>query len=100
MFKPCARCSPRPCTSGRKISRPANRCPRFTMPNSAACLIALMVSLPALAKPMTLAFDAWACSRKDEKSGVFIGALTLPITLPPEAFTTSEVSRSSAWPNA
>ena len=37
-----------------------------TMPNSAACLIALVVSLPALARAMTLALDACACSRNDE----------------------------------
>jgi hypothetical protein len=38
------------------------------MPNSAACLIELMVSPPALARPMILRLEAWACSRKDEKS--------------------------------
>src|SRR5207253_10554988 len=37
-------------------------------PNSAACLIELMVSLPALARPMILALEACACSRNDEKS--------------------------------
>ena len=35
-------------------------------PNSAACLTALMVSLPALARPITLAPEDCACSRKDE----------------------------------
>jgi hypothetical protein len=49
---------------------------------------------------MILAFDAWACSRNDEKSCVFSGARTLPTTLPPFLVTTASVSRSSAWPNA
>ena len=38
------------------------------MPNSAACLIELMVSPPALARPMICAFEACACSRNEEKS--------------------------------
>src|SRR5262245_47204615 len=42
--------------------------PPETMPNSAACLTELMVSPPALASPMTLALEAWACSRNEEKS--------------------------------
>ena len=42
--------------------------PPLTMPNSAACLIELVVSPPALARPMILAFEACACSRNDEKS--------------------------------
>ena len=33
------------------------------VPNSAACLIELMVSPPALASPMIFAFDCCACSR-------------------------------------
>ena len=56
---------------GRRSGRPA--APRAsgrrsTMPNSAACLIELIVSPPALARPMILAFEACACSRKEEKS--------------------------------
>ena len=51
-----------------KTSRPASFWPPLTMPNSAACLIELIVSPPALARPMTLAPDACACSRNDEKS--------------------------------
>src|SRR4029453_7376469 len=74
--------------------------PPDTIPNSAACLIALVVSPPALASPMTLAFDACACNRKEEKSEVLIGCLTPPSTLPPFAVTTAAVSRSSACPNA
>jgi len=70
------------------------------MPNSPACLIALIVSWPALARPITLAFEDCACSRKDEKSCVLSGCLTAPSTVPPEAFTTSLTSRSSAWPKA
>ena len=47
------------------------------MPNSAACLIELMVSPPALASPMICAFEACACSRKEEKSVVLIGCAHL-----------------------
>ena len=68
-----------------KTSRPANCWPPAVMPNSAPCLIALMVSPPALASPMILAFEACACSRNDEKSALLSGALTLPSTLPPLA---------------
>ncbi len=50
-----------------KTSRPARFWPAATMPNSAACLMALVVSAPALARPMILAFDACACSRNEEK---------------------------------
>jgi hypothetical protein len=39
--------------------------PPEVMPNSAACLIDVVVSAPALARPMTLAFEACACSRND-----------------------------------
>src|SRR5882762_11988778 len=81
--RPCAACSPSPFTSLANTSRPANFCPPLTMPNSAPCLIELMVSPPALASPMTLAFDACACSRNDEKSLVLIGCFTSPTTLPP-----------------
>ena len=70
------------------------------MPNSDACLIELIVSPPALARPMILAFDACACSRKDEKSVPGNGVRTLPSTLPPFFSTTASVSRSSAWPKA
>ncbi len=66
------------------------------MPNSEACLIELIVSPPALARPMICAFEACACSRNDEKSLVLIGCLTPPTTVPPAAFTTAETSRSSA----
>ena len=51
------------------------------MPNSAACLIELVVSAPALARPMILAFEACACSRNDEKSEVPSGCLTPPSDL-------------------
>src|SRR5258707_4512048 len=74
--------------------------PPATMPNSAACLIALVVSPPALASPITFAFEDCACSRNDEKSEVLSGCLTPPSTLPPLAVTVAAVSRSSAWPNA
>src|SRR5215470_15654524 len=66
--RPFAVASPSAATSLENTSRPASFCPPFTMPNSAACLIELMVSPPALASPITLAFELCACSRKDEKS--------------------------------
>jgi hypothetical protein len=63
-------------------------------------LIELVVSPPALASPMILAFELCACSRKEEKSALLSGCLTPPSTLPPLAVTTAAVSRSSAWPKA
>ena len=39
-------------------------------PNSPACLIALIVSSPALASTITLALEDCAWSRNDEKSAV------------------------------
>ena len=75
--------------------------PRRVMPNSAACFTQLMVSEPALARPMTFGRAAWACTRKEEKSVVAgKGVRTAPSTLPPEALTKLLVSRSSAWPKA
>src|SRR3954471_8464675 len=91
--RPCAVCNPSAFTSLENTSRPANFCPPDTMPNSAPALIELMVSPPALARPMTFAFEDWACSRNDEKSLVLSGWRTLPTTLPPLASTAAEVSR-------
>src|SRR5699024_10103206 len=71
--RPCAVGRPRAATSDAKTSRPASFWPPLTMPNSAACLIELMVSPPALARPMTLALDDCACSRNDEKSLLLSG---------------------------
>jgi len=45
---------------------------------------------------MICALEACACSKKDEKSWVLIGAFTPPTTVPPAFFTTSLTSRSSA----
>ena len=59
----------------RDSARPA------TMPNSAACLIELMVSPPALASPMIFAFEDCACSRNDEKSVPGNGWRTRPTHL-------------------
>ena len=42
--------------------------PLLMMPNSAACLIALVVSPPALARPIISLSTICACSRNDEKS--------------------------------
>ena len=64
------RLEPERMTSVRKIRRPARLWPPCTMPNSAACLMELVVSPPALARPITLAPEACACSRKEEKSGL------------------------------
>src|SRR5262252_11080926 len=86
---PCAVGRPSAATSLAHTRRPAILCPPLTMPNSAACLIELMVSPPALARPITLAFDACACNRNEEKSLVLIGWRTLPSTLPPLASTTA-----------
>src|SRR5215472_6809871 len=71
--RPCAVCRPSALTSLANTSRPANLCPPLTMPNSAPCLIELIVSPPALASPMTFAFDDCACSKNDERSLVLIG---------------------------
>src|SRR4029079_552907 len=98
--RPCAVGRPSAATSLANTSRPAIRWPPLTMPNSDACLIELMVSPPALARPTTLALDACACSRNDEKAEVLSGWRTAPSTLPPAFVTAAEVSRSSAWPKA
>src|ERR1700736_6130724 len=97
---PCAVGNPSAATSLANTSRPARLWPPLLMPNSAACLMELMVSPPALARPITLALDDCACSRNEEKSLVLIGTRTLPSTLPPLASTTAAVSRSSAYPKA
>jgi ABC-type branched-subunit amino acid transport system substrate-binding protein len=95
-IKPCAVCRPSECTSVMKTKSPARFCPACVMPNSAACLMELMVSPPALASPMIFAFDCCACSRNDEKSLLLIGTATWPSTLPPFLITTASVSRSKA----
>ncbi len=90
---------PSECTSVMNTSRPASDC-LGVMPNSAACLIELVVSVPALARPMTCALEACALSRKDEKSVPGKGWRTAPSTVPPLALTTSPASFSSEWPKA
>jgi hypothetical protein len=52
------------------------------------------------AMPMIFAFEACACSTKDDKSGVASGGRTEPSTLPPFLVITVEASRSSEWPKA
>src|SRR5215475_3635410 len=89
--RPCAVGRPRAATSLANTRRPASDWPPLTRPNSAACLIELMVSPPALARPITLARDDWACSKNDEKSLVLMGTRTLPSTLPPLVSTTAAV---------
>ena len=54
------------------ISNAARFCLRVK-PNSAAALMLLTVSPPALAKPMTLAPEVCACNKKAEKSLVLKG---------------------------
>src|ERR1051325_841631 len=71
--RPCAVARPSALTSLANTRSPASFWPPLVMPNSAAALIELMVSPPALARPMTLAFEVCACSRNDEKSLVLIG---------------------------
>ena len=70
------------------------------MPNSPACLIALIVSVPALARPTIWAPDACACKRYDEKSGEASGWFTLPTTSPPPSVTTRVSSSAIWWPKA
>ena len=70
--------------------------PPWVMPNSAACFSAFWVSPPALASPITLALEACACSRKDEKSDEFSGRADVAEHLPPFSLTTLAASRSSA----
>jgi len=55
-------------------------------------LIELVVSSPALARPMIFAFELCACSRNEEKSDEFKGMRTEPSTWPPLDFTRSPVS--------
>ena len=69
---PCAVFRPRLWTSVMNTSRPA-RLWFLVRPNSFAALIALMVSPPALARPMICAFEACAWSMYEEKSEAFSG---------------------------
>src|SRR3954451_2989274 len=62
------------------------------MPNSAACLIELVVSWPALARPTIFAFELCACSTKEEKSDEISGTRTAKTTVPPAWQTISLVS--------
>ena len=57
-----------------------NRCetPPRAMPNSAACLIELVMSLPPLTSPTILARELCACRRKEAESVVPSGWRTLP----------------------
>ena len=98
-YMPCVDFSPREWMSVMKISRPASFM-FFVMPNSAAALMLLMVSPPALARPRICALLPCACSRKDEKSLADSGCLTVPTTVPPAAFTTLEVSFCNCAPKA
>src|ERR1700741_1792238 len=77
-IRPCAMLSPSALMSLANTRRPARLWPPLTMPNSDACLIELMVSPPALASPMTFAFDDCACNKNEEKELVLIGWRTLP----------------------
>ena len=98
--RPCAALMPRPWTSDRVKSKAASFWPPSVMPYSAACLIEFEVSRPALASPITCAFDPCACNRNEEKSWPDRGWRTEPNTLPPLAFTTAVVSFSRAVPKA
>src|SRR5262249_33236611 len=73
-------------------SKAARFWPPWVMPNSDACLIELIVSAPALASPMILAFEACACSRKEEKSVPGKGGRTFPSTLPHLSWTVGALS--------
>ena len=98
-YIPCVAGKPRLWMSVTNTSSPA-RVWVLVSPNSLAALIELMVSPPALANPTIFALDACACSRNEEKSDALSGWRTAPSTLPPLAFTTSDVSFSSEWPKA
>ncbi len=99
MYSPCAVSRPRPCTSDTYMRRAAIFICRVS-PNSAACLMQFTVSVPALARPSTLAPLDWAEIRKELKSVVpGKGYFDAPITLPPARVTKPEVSRWSCCPN-
>src|SRR5258708_29000802 len=91
--KPCAVCRPSALTSLANTRRPAIFCPPLTMPNSAACLIELIVSPPALARPITLAFDDSAGRRDGAKATVVSGRRDLPSTLPQGASSEAQGNR-------
>ena len=82
------------------ISSTAILVPRRVTPNSAACFTALIVSVPALARPITLARLCCAWRRKEEKSVLCNGWRTEPSTLPPASFTKFVVFLSRSWPKA
>src|SRR5258706_16082341 len=65
---PCAVGKPSAATSLANTKRPARLWPPLVMPNSAAWLIGVMVAPPAMAGPMPLARDDFACSRNEEKA--------------------------------
>src|SRR3979411_419711 len=67
-----------PCTSLMNNRKATRVCPPWLMPNSFACLTALMVSPPALARPITLDLEFCACSRNEAKSEVPSGCLLEP----------------------
>ncbi len=71
-YKPCAVFKPMACTSVININKAAKFC-FLVKPNSAAALMLLTVSPPALAKPTTLAPELCACNKKEEKSPVDSG---------------------------
>src|SRR5581483_6446671 len=58
--RPCAVFRPSASTSEMNTNKPAKCWPPAVMPNSAPCLIELMVSPPALASPMIFALERMA----------------------------------------
>ncbi len=77
------------------IRRLASFCPPCVIPNSRACLIEVIVSLPALASPITWHRTPVHGSRKDEKSCVANGWRTAPTTVPPARLTKLDASCSA-----
>ena len=73
------------------MSRPASFMV-LVMPNSLAALIELVVSPPALARPMILALEACACSTKDDRSGVASGGLGVPAFAPDDLTLAQELA--------
>src|ERR1700716_3298204 len=67
--------------------------PPLKTPNSDAVLISFMLLGGRAAMPMILAFEACACSTKDDRSGVASGGRTEPLTLPPLAVMTGGGAR-------
>ncbi len=97
---PCDSGSPIACMSVMNTIRPAILWPFAARPNSAAALMALMVSVPALARATIFALEACAWRRYALKSVVPSGCATSPSTVPPSLRTSTPTSCARVLPNA